>query len=927
MKTVSVRQTLRLALASLLVISGVLAATPAHAVTPQARIVSAIDATRRTELPGTLPPRARHADDIGNVPANTPLSAITLVFSRTPAQQAALDALIAAQQDPTSPSFHQFLTPEQFGAQFGAAPADIAATEAWLQQQGFSLQGVSRSSDRIFFSGTVAQVASAFGAELHYFSAADGTRFAPSTALTIPSAIASSVLTITNLSNFRPHSHVKLRPAGTTTVPDPAFTSGQTGSIFLDPKDLATIYDVNAAYSAGYTGIGQAIAVIGQTGIVTTDLTHFQTALGITARQPTQILVPGTGGNAIFSGDEAESDIDLEYSSAMAPGATVYFVYTGNTGNTNGVFTALAYAITNNIAPIVTLSYGECEPDLASGEYAQVNAVLQQGAAQGQSIFLSAGDSGSTGCYVDTADPTATRQAVAADFPASSQYVTAMGGTGIAAANESSTYFNTTSGTDVISSAKSYVPEVVWNDDAYAVSKGATGANVVDATGGGISILTPRPTWQAGVPGIPTGSFRLLPDVSLLGSNYFPGLLYCSSDSETNINGSCSNGFRDSSNVSLTVAGGTSFDAPIFAGLIALINQAKGYTAGQGLINPTLYTLASNAATYATAFHDITTGSNACLSGTTYCAGTATTLYPAGTGYDEASGLGSVDFYNLLTAWPAAVTTGLAATTTTITPANSSPAVNATDVLTITVATASTTVTSTPQGTVSIYVNGTLVASNLPLTNGTTTYTYTGTTAGSVLIKAVYSGSPIYNTSSGLTTLNVGSTSVSLTASNVTVAQGSTGTSTLLLTPMNGYTGTFQFLTIYAPPNLTNACVTAPANITILGILAGSSTLTIYTNNAACPGNSVALVAGIAAAGLLLIGFFGRRSKHLRSVVIVALLAVAGLGLSGCSNSATTAYPISATSAAKGTYVLTIAGADTVNSATTASASFTLTIN
>jgi subtilase family serine protease len=962
MTIVSVRQALRAVSFSLLT------ALTAAAATPQARITSAIDNTQRTALPGTLSPLARAANDMGAVPSATPLSAITLVFSRTPAQQAALDALTAAQQDPTSPQYHAFLTPAQFGAQFGAAPADIAATEAWLQQQGFTLEGVSRSSDRIFFAGTAAQVASSFGTELHNFSTSQGVRMAPSTELSLPTALASSVLTISNLSNFRPRSQVKLRnPA--STVASPEFTSGQTGKIFLDPKDLQTIYDVNAAYSAGYNGAGQSIAVIGQSAIVASDITNFQTALGIPAKAPTQILVPNTGTSTVYTGDEAESDLDLEYSSAMAPGATVYLVYTGSSTNTGGVFTSLQYAVSNDIAPIITLSYGECEPDLGSSNYAQLNAILQQGAVQGQTIVVSAGDSGSTACDSDTTDTVAQMEAVAVDFPASSQYVTGMGGTEIAAANESSTYFNTTTGADIVSSAKSYVPEIVWNDDAYAVSLGATGASALSATGGGISTLTPRPAWQAGVPGIPTGSYRLLPDVSLVASNYYPGLLYCSSDTSVGVTGSCTTGFRDANNQYLTVAGGTSFDAPTFAGLVALINQAKNYTAGQGLINPTLYTLASNPTTYASAFHDISTGTNSCQAGTAYCSTAGASVYSAGTGYDEATGLGSVDFYNLLTAWPAASssTTTLAPTTTTVAIANASPALGATDMVTVTVASASTTVTSTPGGTVSIYANGSLVVSGLMLSNGVLTYVYTAGTSGSTVIKAVYSGSTIYATSNGSNAINVGAVALSLTASNVTVTQGSSGTSTLVLTPSNGYTGTFQFLTIYAPSTLTNACVSNPANITITGTLPGSSSIIVYTNNSSCTANTVALTqgatglfrngvhvkvamvgpspaltpaparapekrnpfgpaTGIAAAGLLLTGFLGRRSRRLRSIVAVSLLVVAGFGISGCSNSSITAPPVTATSAAKGTYQITIAGADTVNTGATASANFTLTV-
>ena len=930
------------------------AAAIASAQAPQARITGAIDNASRVTLPGSLSPRALPANDVGAVPASTKLQGITLVFSRTPAQQSALDALVAAQQNPVSPQYHQWLTPAQFGAQFGVAASDIAATEAWLQQQGFTIDGVSNSRDRIHFSGTEAQVESAFATQLHFYSSSTGNHFAPSTALSVPAALSSSVLAIANLSSFRPRSHVKF---SAPVAARPNFTSGQTGSNFLDPDDVATIYDITAAYNAGYTGTGQSIVIIGQSAIVSTDITNFQSALGLTAKVPTQILVPNSGTSTIYSGDESESDLDLEYSGAIARGATINFVYTGNS-TTQNVFNALEYAVDNKIAPIISSSYGDCELDLGATNYAQLNAFLQQAAIQGQTVIAAAGDDGSTDCYGDgsTTLTAAQEQSLAVDFPASIQYVTAMGGTefpvaDVAAGN--TTYWTTNGTSDVLSSAKSYIPEQVWNDDAADALAGAT--DPLSSGGGGVSILTARPTWQAGVPGIVAGSFRLLPDISLAASPNYPGYLYCSSDTSNGINGSCDNGFRDANKQYLTVAGGTSFDAPIFAGMTAIINQAKGYSTGQGVVNSTLYTLAANPTTYATAFHDITSGSNECLAGASFCSTAGASAYVATVGYDEASGLGSLDLYNLLNAWPASSTGSLTATTLTLSAATLTPAISAPDVVTISVA------PTTATGTVTLTVDG-VAQSPITLTNGTATYTFSSATAGSHVIVAVYSGNTIYASSTATLTLNVGAGSLTLTATNITVAPGSSGSSTLTLTPGNGYTGTFEFLTINAPSGLTNACASDPANITITGTAPGTSSITIYTSSTSCPSGSVALVkgatgrfangvlvkviagsdpassprrpsplgpasSGIAVAGLLLAGIFTRRSRKLRACLSICLLGVLGLALSGCSNGNTTPLPASAVDAPAGTYQLTLAGSDTVNSSVTASANFTLTIN
>jgi subtilase family serine protease len=851
----------RLAVATTLCL---LAAMPALAA-PQARITTPVDNSSRTTLTGTVSPRAIPSLDTGAVPGSTKLTGITLVFSRTAEQQTVLDALVAAQQNPASAQYHQWLTPQQFGAQFGAAASDISAVEAWLQQQGFSIDSVANSRDRINFSGTATQVESAFGAPLHYFKTNTGTAFTPASELTVPSAIASAVLTVTNLSSFRPHSHVKFHPA----ISDkPNFTSGQTGSFFLDPDDVATIYDINAAYNAGYTGAGQSIAVMGQSEIVPADITNFQTALGLTANPPTQILVPSTGTAAISSGDEAESDLDLEYTSTIAKGATIYFVYTGNSTNSNGVFTSLQYAVTNKTAPIISISYGDCEIDLGSANYTQLNAILQQAATQGQTVIAAAGDSGSTDCYGETGTglSNATLESLAVDFPGSSQYVTSMGGTEFPAADVAAgntTYWTTSSTTDVLSSAKSYIPEQVWNDDYIEYEAGST--SPLSSGGGGVSIYTTRPTWQTGVSGIETGFYRLVPDISLAASPNYPGYLYCSSDTETGVTGSCTHGFRDVNSTYLTVAGGTSFDAPIFAGMLAIINQSHGVTTGQGVVNPILYTLASNATTYASAFHDITNGGNECAASTVYCTTAGASEYYATTGYDEASGLGSVDLYNLISAWPAVTA-----------PTN-----------------------------------------------------------------------------------NRGSFTVSAAA--LTVATGSSASTTVTVTPSSGYTGTIAW-SLTASPALANACYTL-SNVSVTGTSAVTTSLTVSATSTGCtaaqltgtgthPFASTTTIKSsnhppshmpfgpapttVAAAALLAGIFFTRRSRRLGTFLAIALLAAAGFAVTGCSNadstnagtgSTTTTTTTSSTNATEGAYTLTLTGTDTATTTITASTTFALTIN
>ena len=776
-------------------------AVPAAPQQTPARVTTVVDDAVRTTIVGTRPPLAKIENDAGRVPSGTPLQGIQITFRRTPGQEADLQALISAQQEPASPLYQKWLTPDEFAARFGVADSDIARVRSWLDQHGFTVEDFSTCNKTcVRFSGTVEQVETVFDTELHYYQVTGETHFAPSRDVSVPTALASVVETVTNLSTFRPKPHIRFQ--GPREVA-PNFTSGQTGSHFLTPKDVAMIYDVNPAYSSGYNGSGQSIAVVGQSSVVLTDIEHFQTAAGFTVHDPTLVLVPNTGTAATHTGDETESDLDLEYTSTIASGATIYFVYVGNSP-TNSVFDAIQYAVVNKTAPIISVSYGICEPALGSAGYGALNPVFAQAAVQGQSVIAATGDNGSTDCYGETGLSTAEQQALAIDFPASSPYVTALGGTEFLAADVASTnttFWQPSSGSsDVVSSALSYIPEQVWNDDT------ATGSP--DSGGGGVSTFASRPSWQAGVPNIPSGTFRLVPDVSLTSSPVNAGYLFCSSDSSLGITGSCSNGFRDSGNKYLTVAGGTSFAAPVFAGMVAIINDKLGST-GQGVVSSTLYPLAANSTTYGKAFHDIATGGNQCTLGSTICTGAAVTQYTATAGYDEASGLGSVDFFNLLSVWPGSSTT-LVNSKTTLSAATTTPASGANDAITIKVASASTSTASTPTGTLTIVVDGTLQTSSLALVNSFAVYTFSSTVAGSHIIAATYSGDSTYASSNSSLTVTVPTTPVAV-AQTVTTSVNTPKAITLAATP--GTAGDTLTYTIVSNPTHGTLSGTAP-NVT-----------------------------------------------------------------------------------------------------------------
>jgi hypothetical protein len=934
---------------------------------PRPRITSQIDASSRVTLAGSRPPRARAADDIGAVPATLELHGISLLFSRSPAQQTALDALVAAQQDPASPLYHRWITPDQYAAQFGVADSDLVAAESWLEQQGFAVDSVSRSRNRILFSGTAAQVANAFSAPLHYYLTPATayepakTHFAPSADLSLPAALGSSVLAIGNLSDFHllPHILRASQPA------QPRFTSSQTGNHYLTPGDIATVYDITPAYNSGFTGSNQSIAIVGQSAIDPSDISNFQTAVGIAAKTPVLVLVPNSGTAHIYAdGDEAESDLDLEYSGTIAKGAQVYFVYTGNS-NSYGVFNSIEYAIDESIAPIISSSYGQCEPSLGQSGYNQYESFLEQAAAQGQTVLSAAGDNGSTDCYGEfkTTDK-ADNDQLAVDYPGSSQYVTAVGGTEFPAADVASgnnTYFDAQSTSDIISSAKSYIPEMVWNDDVAAAASGPS--SPLSAGGGGISIFAPQPSWQTGTIGgvaIPNAGHRMVPDIALTASPFNAPFAFCTSDATfwaTGQKASCNDGLRDSSSQDLTVGGGTSFEAPTVAGLVAIINQAKNST-GQGVINSTLYTLAATSA-YATAFHDITSGGNQCTAGATYCTSPGATDYAATTGYDEASGLGSLDFYNLLTAWPSSGSSSLLSTSTTLTAATTTPASGAADTITITVAPVSPS-TSVPTGTVAISVDGG-TATSLPLTSGIATYSFSSTTTGAHVLTATYSGNTIFAPSTGSITVDVGGTAstgtfaITANPANVTLAPGATSTGTITISDPSGSTFSGTVTLSASASTLTDGCIVlGSSSVALTATTPGTTSYTLYaSSSSACtavgavrpgirkasantphppnsPWKQLPLPASLAGAFLLL---SLRRSRRLRSrllstglaLALVFTLAVSGLAVTGCGGGSTTSTTTTTTTdTPAGTYTIIING---ISGTTTGSANITLTVS
>jgi subtilase family serine protease len=597
------------------------------------RIGSAIERTPSAMIRGHVHPLAQARYDRGKVAGLFAMSRVSMMFKPTDVQQSELDALLQQQRDPSSPTYHRWLTPEEFADRFGLSAADLNKTTAWLQDQGFTIDEISPSRNWIAFSGFAHQMESAFHTQIHEYAVNGETHYASANEPSVPRALANVVLGFRSLHDFRP------KPRG---IIKPKYTSSVTGNHFLVPDDFATIYDLHALYSSGINGAGQKIAVMGQTDIQVQDIRTFRQLSGLPASDPQVVLVAGSKDPGIVSSDLGEADLDIEWAGAVARNAAVVYV-----NSNNGVFDSLQYAVSHNLAPVISISYGDCEPNQTSSDVNTVTALAQQANAQGITIIAPSGDGGAADCDSDFSGRLHARLGLSVDFPGSVPYVTSVGGTqfdeigNVWSTDQTfSTFFrkpqpsywtNTNNASN--GSALSYIPEVAWNT---TVMDGQ-----LSAAGGGRSVLFGKPAWQVGN-GVPNDNARDLPDLAIGASADHDGYLICSG-------GSCVNGFRFSDGT-LNIAGGTSVATPSFAGIVVLINQMMN--SPQGNLNPSLYQLYSIAPD---AFHDITLGGNQvpCVAGSPDCQSSGYLGYTAGTGYDLATGLGSIDAFKLLTAWPA----------------------------------------------------------------------------------------------------------------------------------------------------------------------------------------------------------------------------------------------------------------------------------
>ena len=597
---------------------------------PQTRIVTEVRNEQRVAVEGTTPAFLAVSSETGRLPGGQNLGRMILQLTATDEQEQAAEKLVSDLHDPSSPSFHKWLTPSEFGQRFGITEQDATKVQQWLQSQGLTVHELAQSRRYIVFSGTVSQVETAFATQMHSYEYRNKKFISNSSDIQIPAALHSVVKGVVRL-HSDPRSSTAYRGTKIHFKKAGSQFTFDDGSHYLTPADFAKIYNVQPLYDAGINGIGQAIAIVGRSNIDVQNVRDFRNVLGLPANDP-EIIVNGDDPGQ--TSDMEEAMLDVTWSGAVAPMAQIKFVVS-QSNFSDGVDVSAAYIVDHNLASIMSTSYGSCEDSLGKVQNAFYNTLWKQAAAQGITSFVSAGDNGGAGCDAPGSGLFSSA-GLAVNGISSTPYNVSVGGTQFDDTDNPSAYWATEANSDPITglSVLGYIPEKVWNESSNDPS--AVG---LWAGSGGVSKVYAKPDWQS-APGVPNDGKRDIPDFSLTAALH-DGYLVCLYDY-------CSQGDY------FFAFGGTSASSPAAAGIMALVNQNLGGQP-QGIANYVFYKLASIPGVY----HDTTKGDNKVPDPS----GQFTVGYSAGTGYDLATGLGSFDAFALVNNWQKAATAIGSATT------------------------------------------------------------------------------------------------------------------------------------------------------------------------------------------------------------------------------------------------------------------------
>ncbi len=639
------------------------------------RVTQDVDAAQIQALPNHHPQWATASNDAGLAPPKLVLDQMTIVLSRSPEQESAFEKLLADQQNPASPDYHRWLTPAEVGERFGLSEQDIESVTGWLQSQGLHVNWVSPSRIFIGFGGTAADMGRAFQTEFHYYNVNGERRFSVSSDPMIPAALVPVIKAIRGLYTIdeRPAHHVI---AVQSDSPQMTITSGSTTYHFLAPADFDTIYDVPSSL----TGAGVTIGIVSWSRTDFADFSNFRSLTGSTFPNPTEIIPTAYGGidpgaacttttcGATALGGQGEATLDVLRAGSVAPGATLLLVVSAPSNpistNNDGIGADAQYLVETTPVPaqVMNISFGNCESSGGASGVAFWNTLFQQAAGEGVSVFVSSGDSGASGCDPSFTTPPASPDPNSPNYICSSSYATCAGGTEFNDTSNPSTYWSSSNNSSTLASALSYIPEGAWNEPLNSSSN-----TQAASSGGGVSSVIPTPSWQTGT-GVPTArAGRYTPDIAFSASAH-NGYFACFAAG----GGSC---VSSGGTYHFSVFTGTSAAAPGMAGVAALLDQKL--SGAQGNLNPGLY---ATAASFPAAFHDVTVAT----SGVSPCVSTTPSIcnnsipsptglaggqagYLVTTGYDEVTGLGSLDVTNFIdnyvTAAPAATTGSASAIT------------------------------------------------------------------------------------------------------------------------------------------------------------------------------------------------------------------------------------------------------------------------
>jgi pseudomonalisin len=864
-----------------------------------------------TSLQGQRPQWALAENSRGAVPGDTMLEHLTLVLQRSPQRQQAFERFLRQLQDRSSGNYHHFLSPTQLGQKFGVPESDIDAITGWLTAQGLRVDSVSNSRMMIDFSGTASMIGAAFGTQMLYYEVNGEQRIANANDPQIPAAFAGVIQSINGLHTLNNRSYHGTGKASKREGPSPQATfCNPACSNFIFPADFATIYDLNGL---SVDGTGQNIGIIGRSRVYGPDIQNFQNLSGLTVNPSTPTVIippsgvdpgPADGTTDPAPGDQVEATLDVMRSSSIAPGATIDLIVSASTQTEDGIDIAAQYAVDHSPVPaqVMSISFGLCEADVVQSDVTFWDNLFSQAVGEGISVFVSSGDSGAAGCDNSFQTPPA-HQTLSTNYICASSFSTCVGGTEFADSADPSLYWNQNADQEPpFESALGPIPEGGWNEP-FQIGSSSTEAA---ASGGGFSVFIPTPSWQVGT-GVPGTQGRYTPDVAFSSSGH-DGYFGCLA----------------ADGASCVVSGGgfnfefffgTSAAAPDMAGITALLNQSQA--SPQGELNQRLYQLAATPANLV--FNDVTVATSAvsgcsvatpsmCNNSTPSPTGLTGGLagYLVTAGYDEVTGLGSINGANLLASW--AVVSLPPTTTTVVSSENPS---NFGDSVTFT-ATVTPTGASTPTGIVT-FKNGstTLGTGTLGcLCNGivgsaaATSYTTTSTQLppGSDSITAAYAGDSnnAGSTSTVLTqVVNPPTFSLSNPTAPATILSGESTTSTFTVTPTSG--GSFVAAVNLSCTGLPDATVTC--NFSTNPIPAGTvgavnETLTINTTG---PNSSGLLRNGrrhadnrlpwvpltLPLAGVVMAGVAGRkRSRYSMVASLSAALILIGL-LLACGGSST----------------------------------------